>query len=381
MDKKTLIKNTQELFESKFNCKPIVTSTAPGRINLIGEHLDYNNGAAIPCGINRWVCVCISKRDDSEIVIYSDELESEIETNLELNCKSEELWHKYVLGSLKVFKEKYELNKGLNIFIKSTVPIGAGLSSSAALEVSLISAYFQIFNIEIDKIKIAKLSQQIEHKHLLIKSGLLDQLSCLFSKQEHLLYIDFKDNSFEYIKNNINNGTFVIIDSMVKRSLASSKYIDRVNECSQGYQILKTNRIENISQSDLDKLIKYPVIQKRFKHIISEYKRTQLMLKYLMNNNLDSAGKLLLESHLSLKNDYEVSCDEIDFLIDQSLNFPGWYGGRIMGGGFGGCAINLVDKKVADQYIERLKNIYNNQFKIEPDCYNLKIVEGAMIES
>ena len=100
-----------------------------------------------------------------------------------------------------------------------------------------------------------------------------------------------------------------------------------------------------------------------------------------MNNNLDSAGKLLLESHLSLKNDYEVSCDEIDFLIDQSLNFPGWYGGRIMGGGFGGCTINLVDKKVADQYIERLKNIYNNQFKIEPDCYNLKIVEGAMIES
>ena len=106
MDKKTLINNTQELFESKFNCKPIITSTAPGRINLIGEHLDYNNGAAIPCGIDRWVCVCISTRQDSEIIIYSDELESEIKTNLDLNLKSNELWHKYVLGSLKVFKEK-----------------------------------------------------------------------------------------------------------------------------------------------------------------------------------------------------------------------------------------------------------------------------------
>ena len=381
MNKQSIINSTKKLFKNKFKTDPLVISTAPGRINLIGEHLDYNNGVAIPCGINRWVCICASTRQDNQIIIYSDELDSEIILDVTLKKSSNKLWHKYVLGSLKVFKKEYKLDQGLNIFIKSNIPIGVGLSSSAALEVGLLSSYFRIFNIKIDKMKIAKMSQKIEHEYLLIKSGLLDQFSSLFSKEGHFIFINFRDQLYHYIKNNIKNYTFVAINSMIKRDLANSRYIERVNECNEGYKLLGTNKIEELSYRDLEKIEKYPSIQKRFKHIISEYERTHLMQKYIVNNDLIKVGNLLKVSHSSLKDDYEVSCNQIDFLINKSSDFSGWYGGRIMGGGFGGCTINLVSDKVVDQYIELLRKYYKKEFNLEPDCYNLKIVEGSMIES
>ena len=171
------------------------------------------------------------------------------------------------------------------------------------------------------------------------------------------------------------------INSMIKRDLVNSRYIERVNECNEGYKLLGNNKIEELSYRDLEKIEKYPSIQKRFKHIMSEYERTHLMKKYIVNNDLIKAGNLLKVSHSSLKDDYEVSCNQIDFIINKSSDFSGWYGGRIMGGGFGGCTINLVSDKAVDQYIELLRKYYKKEFNLEPSYYNLKIVEGSMIES
>ena len=191
MNKKDIINSSQKLFKKRFNSKPTIISTAPGRINLIGEHLDYNNGVAIPCAIDRWTCVCISKSKDNTIIVRSETLESEIILNTDLKFKPEQLWHKYILGSLCILQDTKKLDSGLNILINSNIPIASGLSSSAALEVSLLLSYFKLFNIEISQKELAILSQKIDHDYLLVNSGLLDQFASIYSKENQFTFIDF----------------------------------------------------------------------------------------------------------------------------------------------------------------------------------------------
>ena len=380
MTKQDIIKTTKKLFKNKFKLVPTVISIAPGRINLIGEHLDYNNGVAMPSAINRWVCVCISKRKDNKIVVYSENLKSELIINYSLREKPKALWHKYILGSLKIFKNKYKAIKGVNIFIYGNIPIGSGLSSSAALEVALLSSYLKLYDIKIEKIELAELCQKIEHDYLLINSGLLDQLSSIYSKENHYMFIDFRDHSIKYIENKIHNSSLLIIDSNIKRELVDTNYIKRVEECQEGFKLLQESRIDRITTSSLGKLDKYPKIKNRFRHLISEYRRAHQMQYCVSAGNIIDAGKILNESHVSLKNDYQVSCDEIDFIIDSSLEFPSWYGGRIMGGGFGGCIINFIDKNTINEYEEIISKNYKTQFNINLKFYDLEIVKGAMVE-
>lgn len=368
-NKDQIISETIDLFIKRFNVKPEFTCAHPGRVNLIGEHLDYNNGVSMSCGINRWVSVSISSRQDDQIFVRSENLNSEVIFSIDLEDKTKELWHKYVFGSLNIFSDRYELKKGLNVIINSNLPIGAGLSSSAALEVALFSAFFNLFNIEIDRLELAKLCQEVEHKYLLINSGLLDQLSSIYAKDSCYTLIDFQDLSHCYIKNNIKETSLLVVNSMVKRELAESKYIERLEECKKGFQIINQNQLNKILESDLNKLESNPIFKKRFLHILSEYRRVYQMRDCIINNNVIDAGKILIESHDSLKQNYEVSCKEIDFLIDISIEYPDWYGGRIMGGGFGGCTINLISNKSVDQYVDFINRSYGNEFGLDLEVY------------
>lgn len=368
-NKNQIISETIDLFVKRFNIRPEFTCAHPGRVNLIGEHLDYNNGVSISCGINRWISVSISKRQDNQIFVRSENLNSEVIFSTYLEDNTKELWHKYVFGSLNIFSDYYKLKKGLNIIINSNLPIGAGLSSSAALEVALFSAFFNLFNIDIDRLELAKLCQKVEHKYLLINSGLLDQLSSVYAKDNYYTLIDFQDLSHFYIKDNIKDTSLLVINSMVKRELAQSKYLERLEECKKGFQIINQNQLNKILEPDLNKLESNPILKKRFVHILSEYRRVYQMKDCIINNNVIDAGKILIESHDSLKQDYEVSCKEIDYLIDISIEYPDWYGGRIMGGGFGGCTINLVRNGSVDKYIDLISRNYRKKFGLELEFY------------
>tara|TARA_B100001142_G_C14341515_1_gene658082 strand:+ start:2084 stop:3202 length:1119 start_codon:yes stop_codon:yes gene_type:complete len=369
INKEQIISKTIKSFIEYFDSEPEFTCAYPGRVNLIGEHLDYNKGMSISCGINRWIAVSVSNRKDNKIIVRSENLKSEIIFNLELKDKPIELWHKYVFGSLNIFASHYQLKKGLNIIINGNVPIGSGLSSSAALEVALLSSYFNLFNIEIDKLELAKLCQKIEHEYLLIDSGLLDQFSSIYAKNNYYTLINFEDLSYSYIENNIKGTSLLVINSMVKRELANSKYIERVEECKKGFKIINQNKLDKISESDLKNIESHPVLKKRFLHILSEYRRVYQMKGCIINNNVIDAGKILIESHNSLKQDYEVSCNEINFLIDVSMESQAWYGGRIMGGGFGGSTVNLVNTKSIEEYIDLVDRSYKNEFDIDLEFY------------
>ena len=231
VSKDDIISKYQKDFMARFKDKSFFTAIAPGRINIVGEHTDYNLGLAMPIAVDRWICSIASHRQDNKINIYSSNFDEQVSLNINQLDKEEENWKKYVFGCIQVFMNEYNINKGFNILIGGNVPIGFGMSSSAALEVSLLASLFYVSDIAIDNYKILKLSNKVEKDFLGIQSGLLDQYASIFSKKNNPLLIDFSILKHDYVNSKISGASWVLINSMVDRSLADSKYNDRVKEC------------------------------------------------------------------------------------------------------------------------------------------------------
>ena len=384
MNKNNLIKDTGKIFCQKFSQKPEAISISPGRINIIGEHVDYSGGLAMPVAIDKYICVAISKNNEKKINAFSTDLDEMLSINLNRTVQSK-LWHKYVIGSiLEALKDK-PLESGINLIINSNLPIGKGLSSSAALEIAIVNAVLKIFNIKLDDNEIIKRCQLVDHKHIGIKSGRLDQSACLLSKEESIFIIDFQNLSVDYIPINLADASWVLIDSMIKRDLASSKYHERVKECKEALKKLSTKikglrNFRDINQDEyfiidsLDRNLKHRVL-----HIIKENQRVLEMKDAIIDNNIIDIGHLLSESHKSLKEYYEVSCDEIDYLIKSSEDIDYWYGGRIMGGGFGGNTLNLIKRGHENEYIDIISRLYKKKFNINCSSHLISFVNGAEI--
>ena len=368
-----IIAKYQKEFKTHFKTSSFFTVIAPGRINIIGEHTDYNLGLAMPIAINRWICTVISLREDNNINIYASNFDEHISLSMDDLDTGNENWEKYIFGCIKVFIDQYDINKGFDILIGGNVPIGFGMSSSAALEVSLLGALFYTSGILIDRQEILKLANKVEKDFLGIQSGMLDQYASIFSKKDNPLLIDFSALSHSYVKSNINRGSWVLINSMVDRPLADSKYNERVSECNLALkEINKTNEIDikinELTIQDLEKIKDSTILYNRIFHVLSENKRVQSMRIALEQGDLILAGNILSESHDSLANNYEVSCKEIDGIVNIAKSQKGFYGGRIMGGGFGGCCLALVEDSKQDLFIDTLLERFYNDFK-----YNLEI--------
>ena len=369
ISKNDLINSSKEEFKEKYRICGQCISIAPGRINIIGEHTDYNLGFAMPAAINRWVCTIIKKRDDDKINIYSSNFKKSISMNLN-NLQSNDLWERYAIGCISIVKDRYNIQNGFDILIKGNVPIGFGMSSSAAFEVSLLAALLFIFKINIDFTLILELTNIIEKKYLGIKSGLLDQYASLFSKESGPLIIDFSKLNHCYLKSNIKNASWIIINSMVHRELINSKYNDRVNECIRGLQEINNSLSKDVLMNEitlkhLDIIKDNEILYNRLYHIINENNRVLEMKDYLEKGELRNIGKLLNQSHYSLSKYYNVSCEEIETIIAISEKQSGFYGGRIMGGGFGGCTINLIDECQKDKFIENVKSLFFDKYSYE----------------
>jgi galactokinase len=383
--KKKLIKNTSEHFKTMFQKEPDHVFLSPGRINIIGEHVDYNDGFVLPAAINKYVCIAISSNENSHCKIVAKDLNEIFEFDLnDTLVPNATMWINYILGVLQQFKEKKALNKGFNAVFSSTVPIGSGLSSSAAVECGFAYAMNKMHDFNLTREEIALIGQKSEHTFVGVNCGIMDQFASVFGKKNKVIKLDCNTLEYEYHKANFKKYSLLLLDSNVKHTHLTSGYNDRRNEVEKGLSIIKQHFPEvktfrNCTEKMLLELKEQlgETIFKRCHFVVKEIQRVQDAVDALENSDFRELGKLMTETHQGLAKEYEVSCDEIDFLVKLVSNNEKVLGSRMMGGGFGGCSINLVEKGSENELIEKTSNQYRSQFGIELKAYKVKISKGT----
>jgi galactokinase len=383
MDKIDFIQNVSTSFKVKYNNNPAIISTAPGRINLIGEHTDYNNGLAMPIAINRWVTSCLSKSQGSSFSVFSINYGKTVDINPDVSPDTDDQWVKLVSSIIFILSDEYEISTGADIAVEGNIPIGCGLSSSAAFIASISLGILELFDIEISKKKLADLSQKIEKSALGIDCGLLDYYSTIYSKKNCAMIIDFKFDKLDFVAIPKDEFSIIVINSLVYRELANSEYLERVKQCRDGLKVIKRkydiSDFRDLDVKMLDSLKQDKILYNRLKHFIDENQRVRDMQLKLVDDYI-AAGKILRTSHDSLKVLYEVSCEEIDYIIDASESFHGWRGGRIIGGGFGGCSIHFVDISMIAEYQHHINNCFRKKYNYELDIFEIKYSSGISID-
>lgn len=383
--KKKLIQHTTEHFEKLFQKKPEHIFLSPGRINIIGEHVDYNDGFVLPAAINKYICFAISKNENSECALVAKDLNEVYKFDLNDTLQPiDKMWVNYILGVLQQLKEKgFQLN-GFTIVFSSTIPMGAGLSSSAALECGIAYAMNKMFLLNLSKEEIALIGQKAEHTFAGVNCGIMDQFASVFGKKNNVIKLDCTTLEYEYHKANFKEYQLVLFDSCVKHTHLTSGYNDRRNEVEQGLSIIKEqypevtsfrNCTEKMVLSLKDKLGE--IIFNRCLFVVHEIERVELAVKALSDGNIEQLGNLMTKTHYGLSELYEVSCPEMDFLVNETNNFSDIIGARMMGGGFGGCTINLVKKENMKAVIEKMTQAYKSKYDIDLKSYKIKIAKGT----
>jgi galactokinase len=369
------------MFQELYGARPRLFR-APGRVNLIGEHTDYNDGFVLPMAINLGTIVAIAARRDRIVRIRSLNLNESIELDLEkLSSGHQGAWRDYVEGIASALMESGVVLRGADIAIQSDVPIGSGLSSSAALEIALAKALLSISNGSIDNLSLALAGQRAEHKHVGIHCGIMDQFTAVHALKEHAILLDCRSLDANLIPLNLQDCKIVICDTRVRHQLAYSEYNQRRQDCEKGVRLLRTalpeiRALRDVSLSELEANRSFlpESILRRCTHVIGENSRTLKAAECLAHGDLAGMGELMCESHRSLRNNYEVSCPELDRLVESAENQPGVLGARMTGGGFGGCTVNLVEDSRISSFRECTIREYHAVFNLVP---NVSVVEAA----
>jgi len=368
--------------------KPVHRFFSPGRINLIGEHIDYNGGYVLPVAINLGISGLMNLREDNIIYLKSMDFPNEVKVDLnkEVDYRKEDGWGNYAKGVIKFLLEDGFPLKGCNILVKGELPNGAGLSSSAALEVligfMLLSQNQSVE--EIDRTYLALLGQRVENKFIGVNSGIMDQFVIANARKDHALLLGTQNLTYEYIPCNLDGYSLIIMNTNKRRELASSQYNQRRKECENALEKINQARdikADNLCQCSLEdlKCLDNEIEFKRARHVITENQRVFQASKLLKNNDIKSFGALLIQSQNSLKNDYEVTGFELDTIVDEALKIKGCVGARMTGAGFGGCAIALVEKSQVKTFKEQVFKNYYEKTKIEPSLYETTIEDGVKI--
>lgn len=365
------------------------TYFAPGRVNLIGEHTDYNGGHVFPCALTLGTYGLARKREDRTLRFYSVNFEKlgVVETSLDdLVPHKEASWTNYPKGVMWAFEKRgYRLDHGLDILIWGNIPNGSGLSSSASLEVLKGVILKDIFGFDqVSMVDIALIGQDAENNFNGCNCGIMDQFASAMGKKDHAIFLDTNTLNYEYAPVVLEDAKIVITNSKVKHSLVDSAYNDRRNESETALRELQTE-VEIQTLGDLTEeefemhknAIKDPIRQKRAKHAVYENQRTIRAVEALKNNDVELFGKLMNASHQSLRDDYEVSCEEIDILVDLAQAMPGVLGSRITGGGFGGCTVSIVKNDTVDRFVEEIGKAYQEKVGHEAEFYVVEIGDGA----
>jgi galactokinase len=358
------------IFQEKFKTEPLIIRS-PGRINIIGEHTDYNEGFVLPAAIDKAIYLAISKREDEEIHLYADDFKEGFIGSTNQIHKTEILWTNYILGVVHELQKAGKKIGGFNAVVTSDLPIGVGISSSAALECATAFALNHIFDLQIEKIDLIKHAQKAEHNFVGVMCGIMDQFASMMGKKGHCIKLDCKTMAYEYVPLKLDGYSIVLLNTNVKHSLASSAYNTRRQECEQAVAWVQAyephvNSLRDVTTEMLDKyvLAKDALIDKRSRFVVKEIARLQTACNDLQNGDLQALGKKMFETHDGLSKDYEVSCKELDFLVDSVRENENVLGARMMGGGFGGCTINIVKNKCINSLIKDISEKYLKEMNL-----------------
>lgn len=374
----------QRIFTSRFG-EPELLIASPGRVNIIGEHTDYNLGFVMPGAINKVIMVAMAKNQLNIVRAFSVDMNEEVEFALDAPSPTYH-WAKYIYGAVQeLLKNKHRVS-GIDLVFGGNIPIGAGLSSSAALEGGVLTGLNTLFNLELSRKELALTGQQIEHHYVGVKCGVMDQFANLHSQAGHVLKLDCRTLEYEAVPFERDDIYVVLCNSKVSHNLASSEYNVRRAQCEEGVQYFRQfdeniRSLRDVSpqlfaahSAGLD-----PLIRRRCKFVLEENARVQSAGEYLKNNDFESLGQELLASHYGLSKDYEVSCSELDALVEIAKKLPGVLGCRMMGGGFGGCTINLVQQEFLENFTDVISEEYKKQIGLETEIYVTRIGEGAHV--
>lgn len=363
---------------------------APGRVNLIGEHTDYNGGHVFPCALTIGTYAAARKREDKIIRFYSMNFErlGVIEVSLEkIVYQKEDNWTNYPKGIIKTMQEKgYQIQTGMDILYYGTIPNGSGLSSSASLEVLTGFVLKDLFQLEVSMVDLALIGQYSENHFNGVNCGIMDQFAVAMGKKNHAIFLDTSDLSYEYAPIELNHAKIVILNTNKKRGLSDSKYNERRAECEEALkelqQAVSIQSLGELTEAQFEQYkdqIKDPVRRKRAKHAVYENQRTIKAVNALKNNDLSVFGQLMADSHTSLKEDYEVTGIELDTLVEEALKQPGVIGARMTGAGFGGCAVSIVQEDQIDSFIEKVGTAYKEKIGYAADFYVVEVGDGPYV--
>ncbi|TVZ55989.1 galactokinase [Lutibacter sp. Hel_I_33_5] len=376
---KALIQKVEKSFIEKFNTNPMLVFS-PGRINLIGEHTDYNDGFVFPAAIDLGIVAGIQKSDTNTSTAFAIDKKEAIEFSFDtLKPSSEGNWENYVFGVVAEILNRGKVLGNFNIAFSGNIPGGSGMSSSAALENSVVYGLNELFNLGFTKEEMIFISQKAEHNYVGVKCGIMDQYASMFGIENNALLLDCRTIKATPYKIDFKGYELLLINTNVKHKLSDSAYNDRRSACENISELLKIKALRDATEDDLAN-IKDSVSEENYQkalYVIQENKRAEKASEAITNDDLKSLGALIYASHDGLQNQYKVSCKELDFLVDQTKDNPNILGARMMGGGFGGCTINLIKKEEIADFSSSISEAYKNQFNMDCSIYSVQLSDGT----
>ena len=379
-----ILNEVKSSFEQRFGIEPIVIK-APGRINLIGEHTDYNNGFVLPAAVDQAIYLAIGKSGSSESTLVSLDMDQTFEFSInDFQPTKEKLWANYLMGVVAEIQKSGREVTGFNIVFSGDVPQGSGMSSSAALECGTCFALNELFDLSIPKVEMVKMSQKAEHNYAGVMCGIMDQFASMMGSADHALLLDCESLEYRHFPIELTDHIIVLCNSNVSHNLADSEYNIRRKQCEEGVSLLQKYfpEVKSLRDVSLEQLNAHQselsdVVYKRCKYVIEENERVMSMTKAMEAGEIDALGEILTIAQEGMRSGYEISCPEIDFMADFANNREDVVGARMMGGGFGGCTINLVNKGSEDQFISELNAAYKEQFNKEITPIKVVISDGV----
>ena len=378
-----MLQKIRTVFNEKFAGEASVFRS-PGRINIIGEHTDYNEGFVLPAAIDKSIYVAISKRTDKQVNLFSGEFNEHFTTDID-NIKPASIqWPNYILGVIDQLQKQGITISGFNLVIDGDVPIGAGLSSSAAVECAVVFALNEIFDLGLSRMKMVPLAQKAEHVFAGVNCGIMDQFASMFGKKDNAIKLDCRSLEYEYVPINLTGYKIILFNTNVKHNLASSEYNTRRKQCEEGVSIIAQNHpgvksLRDVSMAMLKDNVAGvdSLIFKRCKYVVQENQRLLSACDDLKKGDVKALGKKMFETHHGLKHDYEVSCRELDFLVDFVKHNEDVAGARMIGGGFGGCTINLIKENTVENLVEQISVAYQKEMNLTLSVYEVSIQNGT----
>jgi len=361
---------------------------SPGRINLIGEHTDYNDGYVLPAAVQLHVYVHLRRNNsENKCTLFSNTLQAGLEADLE-NLQPGKGWENYVLGVLSEVKKRTPKLRGFDGRLDSDLPAGAGLSSSAALECGLAFGLNELFNLNLSPMEIIRLSQLAEHRFAGTQCGILDQFACVMGRKDHFILLDCRSMEYYYLPSNLGDYQLLLINSKISHSHSESGYNQRLKECQKGVAILQERfpGIRSLRDASLEHLQAVrdtlpQTIFRRCRYVIEENARVLKAVECLEHGDLEALGNLLTQTHRGLQKLYEVSCPELDFLVENANTLPGVLGARMMGGGFGGCCLIMVHRDAFAEVQKHLLSAYFRSFDLKAEPLEVRLGDGVRLRS